>query len=257
MGRCTYHAWLQRAPVRERRGDAIGYEADREKHFAITGFIGNGDFGKVYKATQRSTGAEGCMKVVERDVCANEGEMLKKISGPAAPECMLQLLAPPWIDSDNALCIFMERLEAPRLVPHSLETWGVLAEKTFRDVATALTYLAARTVVHNDVKPSNIGRRGCGTAVLYDYGLSHVVCAKQDWRELGDRKYIAPEANNLPLDQFWKGDAYAFGMTLKALASPTDVHDWAAWTPTGPAADYILRLTHMNYRVRASCKDFL
>lgn len=192
-------------------------EARWETDYNTLGLLGQGDFGRVYAAEDVVTQTRGCLKVVEGR--SSEGDLLALLQAhPAAPACLLRLLSGPWLDRDGCSCLFMESLPVSRLSRGSMDPDAAATCAVARDLAVALTFLAEVRIVHNDVKPENAGCRGDGTAVLYDYGLSHG--AREGGHDLGSREFLAPEMGRLPLSHFERGDCYALGMTLAQVPSP-------------------------------------
>ena len=219
-----------------------------QTEFVVGIVIGQGDFGKVYRATSLQSFARGCLKVVEANaVSANEGEMLRNLKARGdAPNCMLRILMEPWLDTDRCCCVFLELLPTSQLLPGAFtdEEEGL---RVLRDLAVALTFLSNAWVVHNDVKPANAGRRADGTTVLYDYGLAHGPSEKA--HALGSLAFLAPEMGCLPLSHFDRGDCYALGLTIATLIEHL---------PTAPTLiTACAGLSHNDYALRLSAAEVL
>lgn len=85
-------------------------------------------------------------------------------------------------------------------------------------VARALNYIHKRSIVHRDVKPSNIFIAANGEVKLGDFGLVHLTVGEEDGltREgalLGTPGYMAPEQNVNPSAVDRRADIYALGLT--------------------------------------------
>ncbi|KAL7821008.1 kinase-like protein [Trichoderma gracile] len=104
------------------------------------------------------------------------------------------------------------------ILPPSLArgTWSSLqahdAEKVLRQISSALAYLAAENIVHNDVQPANIAYSGDG-AVLFNFELASLSGAKVDdsspW-------YPPPESRQKDICSP-AADVWALGITMLYL----------------------------------------
>ena len=90
-----------------------------------------------------------------------------------------------------------------------------------RDVASALTRLHARRLLHRDVSPSNVHRGEDGTCKLIDFGAMAAMGSPKNI--VGTAPFIAPEAlRQLPLDA--RADLYSLGALGYYLLSGQTVH---------------------------------
>ena len=228
---------LLRRPEPQMRGSCweqhveleLAEQTKTETDYVQGALLGKGQFGSCYRAIERSSGVEGCLKIVPkaaRSRGSEEGRMLRLLRSASEP-CCLRLLADPWKEDDGTNCFFMEMLAKSELTPFNA-SWE-RALHVAGDVGRALLFLERLCVVHNDIKIENIGQRGDGTCVLYDYGLAHL--ARSLGHVVGDARYAAPELGRLPVEHFNKGDAFSLGRTLQHLCAPAG-SDWQAWMPT-------------------------
>eukprot|EP00118_Oscarella_pearsei_P014306 m.121955 g.121955 ORF g.121955 m.121955 type:complete len:117 (+) comp37758_c0_seq19:1155-1505(+) len=87
-----------------------------------------------------------------------------------------------------------------------------------RDVSGALNYLHARTIVHRDVKTSNLLLTEEKMVKLADFGLSTVCPNDLSWdssRSAGTRCYMSPEAFEGRITK--KLDVYAYAMVSRTI----------------------------------------
>lgn len=219
-----------------------------QTEFVIGIVMGQGDFGKIYRATNLQSFARGCLKVLEsREVNVREGELLRNLNSRGdAPNCMLRMLTEPWFDIDKSYCVFVEHLPTSQLFP------GVFVDeaeglRVLRDLAVALTFLAKAWIVHNDVKPSNAGRRVDGTTVLHSYGLAHALSEKD--HALRHLSFLVPGITCFPLNHFACGDSYALGLTMATLSEHLQTAPRLKATCAG--------LYHNDYALRLSAAEVL
>lgn len=102
------------------------------------------------------------------------------------------------------------------------------ASKILQTISSALTYLEKKSIVHNDIKPSNIAYSPGRGAVLFDFGIASL---SNEAKFGGSPWYIPPELME-SLERYSAGDVWAFGITmlyiLKKIRYPeTMVKSWS------------------------------
>jgi serine/threonine-protein kinase len=209
-------------------GELLGVVvADR---YELTGILGHGGQGVVYRARDRTAGREVAIKMLSDSVAddpvyaarlAREQEALVALAGTSAVAVYDLCEAP-----NGSLCLVMELLEGTDLETHLSE----LEERNERLPLARLNTIIAPIVetlerahdvgiIHRDLKPGNIFiLRDSQGVRLFDFGLSRSKKAlrlTQAGTVMGSPSYIAPEV--------WKGDSdaldgrvdvYALGVIL-------------------------------------------
>lgn len=206
----------QRAPRREEPPPAIpGYE--------ISGFIGRGSSGAVYRARQLAVDREVAIKILHPHV-ARDSRVVRRLQREARTTARL---AHPHIVSavdmgeiDGRWWYAMELVDGPSLAQR-LRAEGRIREREalrlFIPLCEALEHLWEHGVVHRDVKPANILIERNGGARLADLGLA---VAEDDpsitgtGGTLGTPHYISPEQAVDPRKADVKSDIWSFGATL-------------------------------------------
>lgn len=85
--------------------------------------------------------------------------------------------------------------------------------KILNNISSALIYLEARGVVHNDIKPSNIAYSAGRGAVLFDFGVASLT---KEPKLVGSPWYIPPELISSSR-RYSAGDVWAFGIIMLYL----------------------------------------
>lgn len=192
-------------------GELLGIVvADR---YELTGVLGQGGQGVVYRARDRSAGRDVAIKMLSDSVAddpvyaarlAREQEALVALAGTSAVAVYDLCEAP-----NGSLCLVMELLEGTDLEQHlsELETRGErLPLPRLSAVAEPIVDTLERAhdagIIHRDLKPGNIFLLQNGDGVrLFDFGLSRsrkAMRLTQAGTVMGSPSYIAPEV--------WKGD---------------------------------------------------
>jgi serine/threonine protein kinase len=150
-----------------------------------------------------------------------EQMILPKLSGPHVPRFVANG------DFATQPYIVMERIDGASLYP-----WLDTLPRTDADVATlggkiadALDAIHRQSVVHLDLKPSNIMFRPTGEAVLIDYGLAcHIhlpdLMAEEFRLPYGTAPYMAPEQVIGRRTDF-RSDLFALGVLMYFFATGT------------------------------------
>jgi eukaryotic-like serine/threonine-protein kinase len=216
-------------PIRLPRGTVLG-------RYAVDGWVREGGMAALYRGHHVQTGAKVAIKVQrssdedDATVAARfvrEGEVMGRLSGVpnvvqvhdmgALPDGRRYLVM-EWIDGDN----LEELLDGLRNTDASLSIER--ACRLVADVALALAAAHRASVVHRDVKPSNVmidrSLADREVAKLLDFGISadlgaggHGVDLTATGVVLGTSGYVAPEqALGLPADPAF--DVYALGVVL-------------------------------------------
>ncbi|XP_050083621.1 serine/threonine-protein kinase fused [Anopheles aquasalis] len=166
--------------------------------YAISNLIGEGSFGRVYKAVDKSTKVTVAVKIINKR--GRSGREIRGLRG----ECEIQrsLLHPHIIrmlDSYETPNEIVVVTEYAKMDLHSLLRGGSLGEqKTQRitfDLVSAMYYLHSHRILHRDLKPQNILLDRNMSAKLCDFGFArnmtigtHVLTSIK-----GTPLYMAPE----------------------------------------------------------------
>ncbi|XP_058065310.1 serine/threonine-protein kinase fused [Anopheles bellator] len=166
--------------------------------YAVSNLIGEGSFGKVYKAVDKTTKVTVALKIINKR--GRSGRELKGLRG----ECEIQRnIQHPniirMLDSHETPNEIIVVTEYAKMDLHKLLRDGSLSEtktqKITFDLVSALYYLHSHRILHRDLKPQNIllDRNMC--AKLCDFGFArnmtmgtHVLTSIK-----GTPLYMAPE----------------------------------------------------------------
>jgi len=212
-------------------------------HYRITGALGAGGMGEVYRATDTHLGRDVAIKVLPAEV-AQDPERLARFDREAH---LLATLNHPNIaqvygfekgalsDGSSAHFLAMELVEgedlAERLKRGPLPLDEALS--VARQMAEALDEAHAKGVIHRDLKPANIKLGPDGKVKVLDFGLAKAYAmdptsgsapdlsqsptlahtGTQAGIILGTAAYMSPEqARGRPVDK--RADIWAFGVVL-------------------------------------------
>ncbi|HEY6357438.1 MAG TPA: protein kinase [Vicinamibacterales bacterium] len=205
--------------------------------YEVTGAIGAGGMGEVYRARDTKLNRDVAIKVLP-DVFAGDSERLARFTREAQT---LAALNHPNIahihgleESGAVRALVMELVEGEDLSAHIQRGPMPLAEvlPTARQIADALETAHEQGIVHRDLKPANIKVRADGTVKVLDFGLAKAMdpagasgagnaansptmtgAATQMGVILGTAGYMAPEqARGKAVDK--RADIWAFGAVV-------------------------------------------
>ena len=195
--------------------------------YRITGLLGQGGFGAVYKAWDNNLEAHRAIKE-NLDISAEgrrqfklEAQILDKLIHPNLPRVIDHFINP-----GRGQYLVMDFVEGEDLGAMLKTNGGSLEEtlvvKYAEDVCDALAYLHAQIppIIHRDVKPANIRITPQGRAMLVDFGIAKVYDTERR-TTLGARA-VTPGYS--PNEQYVSSgltdartDIYALGATLYTL----------------------------------------
>jgi hypothetical protein len=215
-------------------GTAIG-------RFTITGLIGQGGAGRVYRAVQRDIGGRVAIKVLSRQAGEDREAVARFFAEARAVnlirhEGIVQVLDLAALD-DGRPYIVMEHLEGASLAECIARAGAVDAVGVARWADEVLAALAAaheRGIVHRDLKPANLWVTPAGHAKILDFGLAKLA-PELDARGLSTRSglllgtphYMSPEqADARAVDA--RADLYSLGVALYEAVTGTRPFDAAS-----------------------------
>uniref|UniRef100_A0A0G4FHC3 Protein kinase domain-containing protein n=1 Tax=Chromera velia CCMP2878 TaxID=1169474 RepID=A0A0G4FHC3_9ALVE len=210
-------------------------------HFVIERLVGQGNFSEVLHVTEKGTGNEFAMKVMEkqkverhhkqRDVLM-EKHVLTKLNEPGHPH-VVRLFQTFKDDSTGGLYFILEYCGGGE-VWEMVRRVGTLDVPSLRvwaaQTVSALGYLHSRNVVHRDLKCENLMLTDEGAIKLIDFGTA-LDADRPDLEGAGNRagqktfshyvgsaNFMAPEAIQNKGNDF-RSDLWALGCTLFQMAS--------------------------------------
>uniref|UniRef100_A0A672H1G7 non-specific serine/threonine protein kinase n=1 Tax=Salarias fasciatus TaxID=181472 RepID=A0A672H1G7_SALFA len=200
----------------------------------IVGELGDGAFGKVYKARNKDTGVLAAAKVIETK-CEEELEdyMVEiDILAKCDHRYIVKLLDAFY--HDNKLWIMIEFCPGGAVDATMLELDRGLTEPQIkvvcRQMLEALVYLHSMKIIHRDLKAGNILLMLDGDIKLADFGVSAKNTKTLQRRDsfIGTPYWMAPEVvmcetmKDAPYD--YKADIWSLGITLIELAQIEPPH---------------------------------
>jgi serine/threonine-protein kinase len=203
--------------------------------FEITGKLGAGGMGEVYRARDTKLGREVAIKTLPAAL-AGDKERLARFEREAK---LLAALNHPHIatvhaldEHDGTLYVAMELVEGQTL-EEKLKAGALPVDEALRfalQIAEALEAAHAKGVIHRDLKPANVMVTRDGQVKVLDFGLAKAfsgapeeasplhspalsVAMTQKGLVLGTAGYMSPEqASGQETDQ--RADIWAFGVVL-------------------------------------------
>ncbi|MCB9877890.1 MAG: protein kinase [Planctomycetes bacterium] len=225
---------------------------DRLGPYAIGARLGQGGMGAVYEGRDDALGRTVAVKVVRPDLLAlgsarerfrREVEAVARLSHPGiVPVYQVgEDGGVPWFAMElvrgGSLAELLQRLRGRD--PATLRAgdarptrgddtasdsgvfegrWERLCLRWTKELADALTHAHGRSVLHRDVKPSNVVLDATGHARLCDFGLARADDGLELTRSgalLGSLPYVPPEQlRDEPAEHDVRGDVYSLGVTL-------------------------------------------
>ena len=195
--------------------------------YEITGVLGRGGMGVVYRAEDKRIGRLVAIKTLTEGF-SGQPEMLERFYR----EAQAGILQHPNIvivydlgDEDGVPFIVMEYVEGDpldKLISSGRQLNLVDKLSIIEQVCSALGYAHQRGVVHRDIKPANVIVQSDGTAKLVDFGIARVQNSGAEsgltrtGNVIGTVHYIAPERlRGRPFDG--RSDIFSTGVMLYLL----------------------------------------
>jgi serine/threonine protein kinase len=207
---------------------------DRIGKYEITGELGTGGFGKVYKALDPTVGRVVAIKVLN---VQDDPVLVKRFRAEATTSASLQhqnivtvhefgedrgkqYLVMEYLDGKNLQRLIGEKAPVPML-----DKLRVMSQ-----VSHGLHHAHSHGVVHRDVKPANIMWLSDGSVKVMDFGIARVIHdagtrLTKAGSMIGTVQYMAPEqfTSSAPADA--RCDIWAFGVVLHEFLTGVNPFD--------------------------------
>ncbi|KAM8798977.1 serine/threonine-protein kinase 10 [Eudromia elegans] len=219
---------------RSKEYEHVRRDLDPGDVWEVVGELGDGAFGKVYKAKNKETGALAAAKVIETKSEDELEDYMVEIEILATCEHrhIVKLLgAFYW---DGKLWIMIEFCPGGAVDATMLELDRGLTEPQIqvicRQMLEALHYLHSKKIIHRDLKAGNVLLTQDGDIKLADFGVSAKNMKTLQKRDsfIGTPYWMAPEVvmcetmKDTPYD--YKADIWSLGITLIEMAQIEPPH---------------------------------
>ncbi|XP_032929324.1 serine/threonine-protein kinase 10 [Catharus ustulatus] len=219
---------------RSREYEHVRRDLDPAEVWEVLGELGDGAFGKVYKAKNKETGALAAAKVIETKSEDELEDYMVEIEILATcdhPHIVKLLGAFYW---DGKLWIMIEFCPGGAVDATMLELDRGLTEPQIqvicRQMLEALHYLHSKRIIHRDLKAGNVLLTQDGDIKLADFGVSAKNMKTLQKRDsfIGTPYWMAPEVvmcetmKDTPYD--YKADIWSLGITLIEMAQMEPPH---------------------------------
>ncbi|KAK2828114.1 hypothetical protein Q5P01_019148 [Channa striata] len=200
----------------------------------IVGELGDGAFGKVYKARNKETGVLAAAKVIETKSEDELEDYMVEIDILAKCDHRYIVKLHDAFYHDNKLWIMIEFCPGGAVDAIMLDLDRGLTEPQIkvvcRQMLEALNYLHGMKIIHRDLKAGNILLMQDGDIKLADFGVSAKNTKTLQRRDsfIGTPYWMAPEVvmcetvKDAPYD--YKADIWSLGITLIELAQIEPPH---------------------------------
>ncbi len=190
--------------------------------YEITGELGRGAMGVVYKAMDPTIGRTVALKTMRLDVHGLDAqEMVRRFQNEARAAGVLNHPNIVTIydagEQDGIFYIAMEFIEGTTLHELLAEQRVLPTEEVVgitRQICRGLDYAHSNGIIHRDVKPANIMITANGTVKIMDFGIAKSGGQVTNTGQvLGTPNYMAPEqVKGRPLDG--RSDLFSLGVIL-------------------------------------------
>lgn len=202
--------------------------------FAILGPLSHGGMGAVYRVEQRSTGKQRALKVMHRDLAADDASQKRfiqeaRIGSRIESEHVVEVVAAGVDEATQSPYLVMEMLDGEDLRAHLAARGALPADHVlaiFEQLCHAMAAAHAAGVVHRDLKPENIflakSKRAGGapfTVKVLDFGIAKLLAETAlGWTTgtIGTPMWMAPEqATRSPVTA--AADVWSLGLIAYTL----------------------------------------
>jgi tRNA A-37 threonylcarbamoyl transferase component Bud32 len=200
----------------------------RLDNYRIVDLIGQGGFGKVYKAEHQYIDKQACIKIIRPDqqseglasLLVQEAQMLAKLDHTNIVR-VIDLTV-----QDDQIYLIMDYIDGGDIAALLRDASGPLdvdeVERIIGQIASGLHYIHQKQIIHRDLKPHNILCGKDGHVVIADFGLAKVLdsALSQTTQTLGLSRagtgpYMAPE--HLEGKPEYRSDLYSLGVIAYQL----------------------------------------
>ncbi|XP_076793169.1 serine/threonine-protein kinase 10 isoform X2 [Arvicanthis niloticus] len=219
---------------KSREYEHVRRDLDPNDVWEIVGELGDGAFGKVYKAKNKETGALAAAKVIETKSEEELEDYIVEIEVLATCDhpYIVKLLGAYYYD--GKLWIMIEFCPGGAVDAIMLELDRGLTEPQIqvvcRQMLEALNFLHGKRIIHRDLKAGNVLMTLEGDIRLADFGVSAKNLKTLQKRDsfIGTPYWMAPEVvlcetmKDAPYD--YKADIWSLGITLIEMAQIEPPH---------------------------------
>jgi len=201
--------------------------------YEITGELGTGGFGRVYKALDPTVGRVVAIKVLN---VQDDPTLAKRFRAEAMTSANLRhkniVTIYEFGEDDGRQFLVMEYLDGKdlhRLIKEGPPTPMLAKLLVMSEVSQGLRYAHIHGVVHRDVKPANIMWLSDGTVKIMDFGIARLMLdansrLTQTGCIIGTPQYMAPEQFTSDTADA-QCDIWAYGVVLYEFLSGTNPFD--------------------------------
>uniref|UniRef100_W5N230 non-specific serine/threonine protein kinase n=1 Tax=Lepisosteus oculatus TaxID=7918 RepID=W5N230_LEPOC len=213
---------------KKKQYEHVHRDVNPEEVWEIVGELGDGAFGKVYKAQNKQTGILAAAKVIDTKSEEELEDYMVEIDILASCDHAYIVKLLDAFYYENKLWILIEFCAGGAVDAVMLELERPLTEPQIRVVCKqtldALSYLHENKVIHRDLKAGNILLTLDGDIKLADFGVSAKNTKTLQRRDsfIGTPYWMAPEvvmcetSKDRPYD--YKADIWSLGVTLIEMA---------------------------------------